>query len=215
MFRSFPAIALAAALAGCAGASTTPAPYAAPQGSLPLVREHAAAHCPAYGKGSGILADGDFHQAVDPGGSYLTFNKGQKFAPLWSVTALDINFVGTGFWNFDHLCSVDLDGESAVGGIRHRAFSTKKGAGYTLTFLMSGNSFCGSTKKKMKVSVGNQSVDFLWNTSNGHSVQYGFVASRRLKFTAVGTTSTLSFTSLDNAGSGCGPVIGAVAVASD
>lgn len=169
-------------------------------------------HCPKYQTGSGILADGDLHDSVDPGGSYLTFNKGQRLAPDWKVTTLNINVIGTTFWSFDHLCSIDLDGESAVGGIEHHTFATQQGASYTLTFLMSGNSYCGPITKIMKVAVGNKSVLFKWNTSGGNSVQYGKVKGKRLNFNAIGSTSTLKFTSLDTAGSGCGPVIGAIAV---
>jgi Protein of unknown function (DUF642) len=210
-FRLFPSLVL---LAGCLGPPAT-----SPSGVLPSMLNVAAhpnsASCPRYRKGSGILADGDFHRAPDPGGGYFTFNKGQKLAPDWKVTQLDVNLSGTTFWNFDHLCSVDLDGESAVGGIEHRPFPTQNGAAYTLTFLLSGNDYCGPTIKKMKVSVGNKSVVFKWNDSNGHSVENGKFAGRRLNFNAVSASTTLKFTSLDTAGSGCGPVIGAIAVAKD
>jgi Protein of unknown function (DUF642) len=168
-------------------------------------------HCPRYAEGTGILGDGDFHKAIDPSG-YVTPNKGRSFAPSWKVTVLNVDFAGTTFWNFDHLCSVDLDGESSVGGIEHHRFPTQKGATYMLSFLMSGNSFCGAIVKKMKVTVGNQNALYKWNVSNGHDVEDGVVAPRHLKFTAASSTTTLAFTSLDRAGSGCGPVIGAVSV---
>ena len=211
MFRSITAIGAIALLAGCAGGWATPMRAPLDLGALALGNEDAA-HCPAYAKGSGLLADGDFHQAVDPGSYYLTFYKGQRLAPLWAVTVLNVNFIGTKFWNFAGLCSIDLDGQSAVGGIKHHAFSTKKGASYALSFLMSGNSDCAPTTKKMKVVVGNRSAIFTWDTSRGHNVRHGVVATRRLKFTASGASSTLSFTSLDPTGSGCGPIVGAVAV---
>lgn len=208
-YRFLPAIAL---LAGCVGPSLT----STSNGVLPSVVRAAApssgTHCPRYRKGSGILADGDFHASADPGGGYFTFNKGQKLAPDWKVTRLDINLIGTTFWNVDRLCSVDLDGESAVGGIAHRPFPTQKGARYELTFLMSGNDYCGPTIKKMDVSIGNQNVVFKWNDARGHSAENGKFAARLLKFTAVSSTSTLKFTSLDTAGSGCGPVVAAIAV---
>jgi hypothetical protein len=204
-YRFFPALVL---LAGCAGSSATPLPNGPP---AETARQATVTHCPRYSKGSGILADGDFHESAEPSG-YLTFSKGQRLAPNWKVTALNVNFVGTTFWNFDHLCSVDLDGESAVGGIEHHSFQTKTRAKYLLTFLMSGNSYCGSTVKKMRVTVANQSVIFKWNDANGRSVEYGKVGQRQLNFTAASSTTTLKFTSLDTAGSGCGPVIGAVAV---
>lgn len=199
------------ALAGCAGSSVgsqrsglvPPAIATAPLSG---------SRCPHYAKGSGLLLDGDFHQSKDPGGSYFTFHKGQSLAPDWRVTKLNINLAGTQFWDFDHLCSVDLDGESAVGAIVHRGFATKKGAVYTLSFLMSGNSYCGATVKKMKIVAGNKTIVYKWDTTGGHSVQYGVVAKRQFQFTAASTTTSLNFNSLDAAGSGCGPVIGALAV---
>lgn len=159
-----------------------------------------------------MLPDGDFHGEADPSGGYMTFSKGQHLAPDWTVTAKTVDFIGTTFWHFAGLCSVDLDGLSAVGGIEHHGFKTLKGASYNLSFLMSGNDYCGAAIKKMKVAVGNKSVVFAWNTAHGHSAEKGKFAPRNLKFSAVGLTSTLKFTSLDAAGSGCGPVIGAVAV---
>lgn len=169
-------------------------------------------HCPQFDKGSGLLSDGDFHDVKNPGAYYRTFSKGQRLAPFWKVTKLNINLVGTMFWNFDSLCSVDLDGQSAVGGIAHPGFTTAKGALYNVAFLMSGNSYCGAVVKKMKVVAGNKSVIFKWNTSHGHNVQYGVVSPRRFQFTASSQSTTLTFDSLDAQGSGCGPVIGAIRV---
>lgn len=213
MLRFTSAIFAIAFLGGCVGSSTDYVRNGAVPGTYPpLVAGDNGPHCPRYPKGSGILTDGDFHQAVDPGAYYRTYSKGRRLALGWTVTVLDVNFVGTMFWNFHHLCSVDLDGQSAVGAIAHNAFLTKKGASYTLSFLMSGNSYCASTTKKMKVSAGSQTAIFKWNTANGHSVQYGIVARRDMRFTAASSTTTLKFISLDPVGSGCGPVVGAVSV---
>ncbi|HVR47971.1 MAG TPA: DUF642 domain-containing protein [Candidatus Binatia bacterium] len=206
MLRIISALSVVAFLAGCVNSSVSSVP------GVRLSADAHAAHCPAYRKGSGLLPDGDFQQAIDPGTYYKTFSKGQKLAPHWKVTVLNINFVGTKFWNFDHLCSVDLDGESAVGGIENPSFPTKKGAAYVLSFLLSGNSYCASTTKKMRVSVGNKSVLFKWLDANGHSVQYGIFGKRSLKFNATNSTSTLKFTSLDPPHSGCGPVVGGISV---
>jgi hypothetical protein len=170
------------------------------------------AHCPAYRKGSGILIDGDFHLAPDPGANYQTFNQGQHLARSWTVTTLNVNFAGSTFWDFDHLCSVDLDGQTAVGGIEHVKFPTKNGTRYTLTFLMSGNPDCPPTTKALKVSVPGASARYHWNASNGHDVRHGIVALKEVKFTAASSRSKVIFTSLDPTGSGCGPVIGAVGV---
>jgi choice-of-anchor C domain-containing protein len=199
-------------LAGCVGSSVGSSLAGFEPSTIHNLPLASGTHCPQYAKGSGLLSDGDFHQAKNPGANYLTFSKGQSLAPSWKVTKLNINFVGTMFWSFDGLCSVDLDGQSAVGGIAHHSFVTKKGALYTVSFLMSGNSYCAATVKKMKVVAGNKSVLFKWDTAGGHSVQYGKFAHRHFQFTATAPATTLVFDSLDQAGSGCGPVIGAIAV---
>lgn len=206
--RLFPALVL---LAGCVGSPAISPPSAGLSPAAGL-SQLSGPRCPRYRKGTGILSDGDLHQSADPGGGYLTFSKGQYLAPSWKVTVLNINVIGTTFWNFDHLCSVDLDGESAVGGIEHHAFATQKGAAYTLSFLMSGNSYCGAAVKIMRVSAGDKDVIFRWNVSNGNSAENGKFAPRHLNFTATSANTTLKFTSLDAAGSGCGPVIGALSV---
>lgn len=201
--RLFPPLLL---LAGCMGS-----PAITPNGAPAAASASTATHCPSYSRGTGILVDGDFRQEADPA-TYLTFSKGQHFSPKWTVTQRTVDLAGTTFWNFDHLCSVDLDGTSAVGGVQHSGFATQKGATYALTFLLSGNSYCGATIKKMKVIAGNKSVVFKWNDANGNSVEYGKFGRRHMTFTAAGQTSALKFTSLDAAGSGCGPVIGAIAI---
>lgn len=198
-------------LAGCVGSPVAPAPNDERPSTASLRAFAGPAHCPRYSKGSGILADGDFRAMADPA-TYLTFSKGQHLAPKWTVTTRTVDLAGTTFWNFDHLCSVDLDGTSAVGAIQHTGIATQKGATYSLTFLMSGNSYCGATIKKMKVIAGNKSVVFKWNDANGNSVEYGKFGRRHMTFTASGQTAALKFISLDAAGSGCGPVIAAVAV---
>lgn len=138
-------------LSGCMGSPMTPSPNGARALSVPM---SASPDCPRYAKGTGILADGDFHESPDPGGGYLTFSKGQRLAPNWKVTKLNVDLTGATFWNVAHLCSVDLDGESAVGGIEHHGFATQSGAKYLLSFVMSGNDYCGPTVKKMKVTAG-------------------------------------------------------------
>lgn len=198
-------------LAGCVGSPVAPVSTGERPSTVALRPLAGAAHCPRYRTGSGILPDGDFQAEADPA-EYTTYAKGQRVALGWTVTTNTVDFVGTTFWNFRGLCSVDLDGTSAVGAIAHHGFKTAKGAAYTLSFLMSGNSYCGAYVKKMKVDAGNKSAVFKWNAANGHSVENGKVAARQLKFNATGSTTMLKFTSLDAPGTGCGPVIGALAV---
>src|SRR5207342_1988734 len=82
--------------------------------------------CPAIPGGTGILADGDFSLAIDPGNTAPTFPKGSKFAPRWKVSKGEIDFNGTTFCGFSWYCSVDLDG-IGTGGIKSKNFQVTAG----------------------------------------------------------------------------------------
>lgn|ERR1700722_11504832 len=88
-------------------------------------------------------------------GSYQTYYKGQGFSRDWRVTKRSIDLVGTDFRNPSGICSVDLDGVR-VGAISHSPFATLPSAGYTVTFLFSGNAGY-PTMKTMRVEVAGQS----------------------------------------------------------
>jgi hypothetical protein len=172
--------------------------------------------CPTYYGGSGILADGDFSQAVNPGGNFIDYSKGSVLAPDWEVVKGEIDFNGTGFWDMDGLCSVDMDGYFP-GGMRTSAFRTKRGTTYTVTFLLSGNGCEGSSEhcrpqKRMKLEAGNQFALFTWNTSNYNDVEHGVFAHESWKFIAAESLTVLSFISLDAKISGRGCVVAAVGV---
>lgn len=209
-------LALGAAVAflvGCSGTTVTQSALI-PQGALvqrsrpftPL------ADCPAAQGSSGILTDGDFSQAADPGNQNLVVSKGQVFAPSWQVTQHTLDFLGSTYWNMDGLCSVDLDGYLAVGGIGHSGFATTTGAAYTVAFLLSGNPDCSPTVKTMKVVAAGQFTTFTWDVSNGNDVRHGKFATETWGFTAAGPITVLKFASLDPRRSGCGAVVAAISV---
>src|ERR1700761_4252219 len=127
-----------ALLAGCAERQN--AISVAPSSVTSNVGHHATSsgYCPALPGGTGILPDGDFSQALDPGDMFNEPHKGTIFAPDWAVMKRTIDFNGSTFWNIGGYCSVDLDGNNA-GGILTGAFSTQKGTSYTVSFLLSGN----------------------------------------------------------------------------
>ncbi len=167
-------------------------------------------YCPALPGGTGILPDGDFSQALNPGDHNITPNKGVVFAPGWKVSKGNIDFNGTTYWDMDGLCSVDLDGDLTVGGIKSSAFKARKGT-YTLTFVMSGNGHCGTPLKTMKIAIDKQFTTFTWNTSSGYDVQDGDYATETWQFQAK-PLSVLAFTSEDPKGTGCGVVIAGIAI---
>jgi hypothetical protein len=197
-------------LAGCGGNGA-----AVPLGAMAQSRAHQSSssygYCPAVQGGTGILPDGDFSQAMNPGDHNITPEKGTVFAPDWVVSKGNIDFSGSTYWDMDGLCSVDLDGYETVGGIKSSAFRAKKGGQYTLSFVMSGNGHCLPTIKTMKISIDKQFTTFNWNTASGNDVQDGDYAAESWNFTAK-ASSILTFVSQDPPGSGCGMVIAGMAI---
>ena len=201
--------ATASLLAGCGGSPPPSAPGAVPQGRVQRATTYGS--CPTVPGGTGILPDGDFSQAMNPGDHNLTPSKGTVFAPDWKVSKGNIDFNGTTYWDMDGLCSVDLDGDLTVGGIESSAFHAGKGT-YTLSFVMSGNGHCSPTVKTMKVSIDRQFTTFTWNTASGYDVQNGDYATETWGFYAKPPLSVLKFVSEDPKGSGCGIVIAGLSI---
>jgi hypothetical protein len=187
-----------------------------PHSPVLLRRMSPLSNCPAYSGGTGILVDGDFSQAPDPGDHWPNFTKGQSFAPDWVVAKRNIDFAGSTAWGYNAgFCSVDLDGWKA-GAIEYGGISTKRGATYTVTWEFSGNDFSCSNGspvvKQMRVKAGKASQSFAWDTSSGNTVQNGDWAVETWNFQASGRLTVLSFLSEDPRTSNCGPVVGPVSV---
>lgn len=173
--------------------------------------------CPAWPSGSGLLADGDFSQASDPGNVHTGIKKGNEFAPDWIARGpRTIDFYGTQnpLWQTpNNVCNVDLDGTPGPGGIEHAAFSTSKHATYTVTFELSGNGACEPTVKEMTVSVSHDQFQlFTWDTSSGQDAQNGVWSQESWRFRGVGNLTNLRFQSDDPKGN-CGALVAAIAVA--
>jgi hypothetical protein len=204
---------LSMAIGPLAAPSPTPSPSPSP---IPTPTPTPSVNCPPAPGGSGILPDGDFSQAPQPGGNGdVVYYSGQVFAPAWQVANGSIDFNSTTFWNMAGLCSVDLDGLSA-GGIVTSAFGTIRGASYTVTFLLSGNGCCGGGNppviKTMKVQAAGQFAVFTWDTSNNNDVEHGIYAQRTWRFTGRSSLTNLQFISQDNQTSTRGAVVAAISV---
>jgi hypothetical protein len=212
--RVFSIFAAVAMLAGCGGsqARTFAMPQAVDHVLMATSSGCGSDCCPALPGGTGILSDGDFSQAADPGDQTPFYYKGQVFAPYWEVSKKNINFSGSTYGNVDGLCNVDLDGY-VPGAMESSGFSTKSGRSYTLSFVISGNCYGPPTVKTMKVAVDKQFKQFTWNTSGGNCAQNGDYKIVTWRFQASGTLSVLDFASEDPKGSGCGAVVAGIAIA--
>jgi hypothetical protein len=208
---------------GCSGAGVgTPFGFEAPGTAAARATT---SNCPADPRGSGILTDGDFSQAPDPGSSQGLV-VGTKFAPDWVVSERTIDFYGSDVsWHEPHaLCSVDLDGSGpqGAGAITHAPVQTTVNATYTISFILSGNVNCAPGQgnprvKRLLVEAASKSgmigQVFAWHTAHDHDAQHGDFSKRRWQFTALSAKTSFLFQSLDKPDkSNCGPVVAGMAV---
>jgi hypothetical protein len=215
-------LALALAVTGGAAELGSAAPLrvmSAPRAAH-VQRNAAEGDCPASPSGSGILADGDFSQAIEPSnGGAFGLRKGTVFAPDWIVTGpRTVDFYGFSIeWSAPNgVCSVDLDGSPGPGGIRHALFPTRRGAAYTVSFLFSGNGGGAPTVKQMTVSVDrSQVMAFSWNTAGSNDAQNGNWTLETWQFRARHQMSSLHFESTDPRGGNNGPIVAAISVTKD
>jgi uncharacterized protein DUF642 len=171
--------------------------------------------CPAWPGGSGILKDGDFSLAVNPGNIREAIPATTKFAPRWvALGPQTIDFYGNENpdWSAPNgVCNVDLDGTPGPGGIQ-TTFAAAPATSYTLTFEMSANATCGSTVKEVLLKAsGGQSTTLTWNTANGNDAEHGVWDQESWRFVATKRHMKISFESEDPEGN-CGALIAAVAV---
>jgi hypothetical protein len=218
MSHSFSAVTIAVLFAGCSSSGIISDP--ASNLATSQVTRSNSENCPAHPGGTGILHDGDFAQAVQPGypGNAVYF-KGESFAPSWKVRFDSVDFLSATYWNMDGLCSVDLDGQwlpsypDPVGETQSSGIRTKPNYYYTVHFLLSGNGDCEPTIKKIEVWAADQDKLYSWDTSNGNDARHGKYALESWQFVAKGNSTRLRLTSGDPNGSSCGPVVAAVSVA--
>jgi hypothetical protein len=177
-------------------------------------------NCQPAPNGFGLLTDGDFSEAPDPGG-IQGIPVGTRFAPDWIVTLRTIDFYGrTGAWPVPGgLCSVDLDGSGpqGVGAIAHAPMMLDVHHPYTLSFLFSGNTNCapfqhGPSVKTLLVEVAGQHRTqgriFYWETAHHHDANHGIFKEVSWSFHALELWNQVVFESLDRPiNSNCGPVI--------
>ncbi len=127
--------------------------------------------------------------------------------PGWTVTARNIDYIGTFWVAADGARSIDLNGSritSATGGVLEQTFDTVAGQQYRVDFSMAGNpEDVGGTPcsgiaciKEMAVqATGSPATTYTFD-ANGHSLANMGWTAETYTFTATGTSTTLSFSSL-------------------
>lgn len=156
-----------------------------------------------------LIVNGSFELGPGGGWTYWPLNPGSTAMPGWIVTRGGIDIVQ--IWQHHHGGrSLDLDGTPGRGGVT-QSFSTIPGAIYRVQFSMAGNPEGSPTVKTMGVSAGNQATQFTFDVT-GKSFQNMGWEAKMWNFTAVDSTSTLEFFSLDPSIGLYGPALDRVSV---
>ena len=138
------------------------------------------------------LINGSFENGPAPG-NFIELPVGSTAIPGWIVTTGAIDYAGT-VWVASHgVRSLDLNGPNA-GGIR-QSFATLVGTQYPVRFAMAGNPGGGPTVKTLTVSTGAAPAVFTFDITGRTFTNMGW-QEKGWVFTAVATTTTLTFTSL-------------------
>ena len=141
-----------------------------------------------------LITNGSFEMGTDPGGSFSTPSGGDTTTITgWTVGGNSVDYIG-GYWMAsDGTRSLDMSGGNA--GSISQAFTTVMGTTYEVLFDLAGN-FDLQGVKTLNVSVGGPGQNYTFD-STGHSSSSMGWETRSFVFTATGTSTTLTFTSLE------------------
>lgn len=155
-----------------------------------------------------LLVNGSFEQP--PTAYFSTYTAGSPQLRGWTITAGSIDVIGPNWHPYSGKQSLDLDGTPGPGAIA-QTFNTTRGKRYLLRFALAANAECAPAVKRLRVDVGGVTRRYTFNAAHTSDGAMGWILER-IPFVARGARTTLRFTSLDPAGSNCGPALDAVSV---
>lgn len=113
----------------------------------------------------------------------------------WVVTGNSVDYIGSYWAAQDGLRSIDLNG-NGLGGIQ-QTFDTVVGQLYNISFWLAGNTDGNPTTKSVQVGAGLASSIFTFDTTGFSAPNNMGWKNYNFQFAATGTSTTLSFASLD------------------
>ena len=150
----------------------------------------------APGARAQLLVNGNFEQgpAMSAASPVLTVAAGSTNLTGWTVGGTGVNIVTDGYW-------VPLSGQRSVAllnspGHIQQSFATAPGAGYRLTFWLSGEPFSLPSLKHLRVTAGPTLADYTFDNTPAWHWDMAW-QQRTLDFTASAGTTTLRFESMD------------------
>ena len=150
-----------------------------------------------------LLVNGSFEQGTpQPGsGGFDTLGSGSNAVTGWTVSSGSVDWIN-GYWQAqDGTHSIDLAGN--VPGAIEQTFETVVGGVYSVNYWLSGNPDGGSVGKDGVVAAINGAIVDASSSITGikgpshENMEYSL---KNFTFTASGTSTTLRFSSAENAG---------------
>ena len=148
------------------------------------------------------ILDGGFEVPSIGGASYVTYNANSNNSfGNWTVTAGNIDLIGSYWASAEGTQSVDLSGTQA--GAISQTVTTVAGQSYNLSFALAGNpdGVASDHIKTVNVGVDGNTSAFTFDV-NGHSDASMGWTMKTLQFVAVGNSTVLSFASGNNSSQG-------------
>jgi len=170
---------------------------------MPLDRVRAACGLVLFGLlafasalGAQMLTNGGFESgpSIPPSGT-MAVAPGSPALTGWTVTGGAITIVSDLYWQ-PHSGTRSLMLSSSGPGAIQQAFATSAGSAYRLTFYLSGEPFTTPTVKHLRVQAGATSQDYTFDITPAWHWDMAWQGCT-FDFTAAGSSTTVSFTSLD------------------
>ena len=162
-----------------------------------------------------LLTNGSFEKGpyADNGDGYQTIVATSTAIAGWTVTQQNVDWVGAHWGASDGVPSLDMSGTPGYGAIS-QTFATTAGQEYEVTFDLAGNFACGSSLKRLEVTVADHpSVFFEFDTAGKTRANMGWESQSFTFVAALGTTeSKITFRATTNNNHYCGPAIDNVVV---
>jgi choice-of-anchor C domain-containing protein len=147
--------------------------------------------------GAQMITNGDFEAgpAIPPSPGTMSVAPGNTALTGWTVTGGAITIVTDTYWQPQSGTRSIMLSSSGPGAIQ-QSFATSAGHGYRLTFYLSGEPFSTPAVKHLRVQAGATTQDYAKDISDAWHWDMKWQALT-LDFTAAGSSTTVTFSSLD------------------
>jgi choice-of-anchor C domain-containing protein len=160
------------------------------------------------------LLNGSFENGTSPGGFITPVAGDNTTISDWTVASGTVDYIGSYWVSSDGSRSIDLNGYTP--GALSQTIATVAGHSYTVNFDLAGNpagNFSSPAVKTLDVDAGGAPSSYSFDTT-GHTTSNMGWQQQTFNFTAIGTSTTLTFTSTTGGASPFyGPALDNVSVA--